>query len=317
MPAVATITFSPCIDKSFEVPALIPDIKLACSRPVFEPGGGGINVSRALKHLGTDSIAIYPCGGFSGQHFNQLLRNEKVRAMPVAAAHETRQNEIVIERSTGKEFRLGMPCPALTPAEWQACLDELRSLKQIRYIVISGSLPAPPPLQLWQELADIARLKKAKLIIDTKINSPEAIAGLNVFLIKPNLHELASLAGEEHLLPGAVTHAARKLIKAGVSELFLVSLGAAGAKLIDKKTELYIPAPAAEKKSTVGAGDSMLAGFIHSLNSGNSLTEAARYSVACGTAATLFTGTQLCRKEDADRLFASMAKADAHYGNSN
>lgn len=303
MPAVVTITFSPCIDKSFEVPALVPDIKLACSRPVFEPGGGGINVSRALKHLGTDSVAIYPCGGFSGRHFNQLLRQEEVKAMPVAAAHETRQNEVVIERSTGKEFRLGMPCPALTPAEWQACLDALKKIKKIRYVIVSGSLPADPPPELWQEISDIARAKKAKLIIDSKINSPQAIAGLGVFLMKPNMHEFALLAGEEHLLPGAITFAARKMIKAGIAEVFLVSLGAAGARLITGTTDLPVHAPHVDRRSTVGAGDSMLAGFIHYLDSGRSLAEATRYAVACGTAATMFTGTQLCRKEDADRLF--------------
>lgn len=306
MSPIVTLTFSPAIDKSFEVPALIPDIKLHCSSPIFEAGGGGINVARALKKLGSPALAIYPCGGYSGHHFNFLLQEETIDNIPVRAAHDTRQNEVIIEKSTGREFRFGMPCPALTPAEWRACLMALDSVQSAGYIVVSGSLPGNPPKNLWPEIAKIAIAKKARLVIDSKIGAAGVLAKSPVYLMKPNAHELAALAGRKVLAAEEIETSARNLINRGVASNLLVSMGSSGALFINSHESFFIKAPAVMKMSTVGAGDSMLAGFLHSLQSGQSNADAARYAVACGTAATLHPGTQLCKKSDADRLYTEI-----------
>jgi 6-phosphofructokinase 2 len=123
-------------------------------------------------------------------------------------------------------------------------------------------------------------------------------------MLKPNLGELSYLVGKKEIQPDEVKNIARNIIAKGKCEVMVVSMGAAGAMLVtDEIAEIYTP-PAVERKSTVGAGDSMVAGIIFYLSQGKSLLQAVQYGVACGTAATLNAGTELCKKEDADRLFA-------------
>ncbi|HLG41257.1 MAG TPA: PfkB family carbohydrate kinase [Chitinophagaceae bacterium] len=121
-----------------------------------------------------------------------------------------------------------------------------------------------------------------------------------VYLIKPNLGELSSLIGKEELNIELVDDAAREVINKWKCEVVVVSMG---AMLVTKDLAMHILPPAVKIKSTVGAGDSMVAGIVLSLSQNKSLIEAARYGVACGTAATMNPGTELCRKEDADHLY--------------
>src|SRR6478672_224413 len=109
MKKIITITFNPCIDKSTSTAVIEPERKLKCTTPCFEPGGGGINVARALKRLGQDALAIYPAGGYSGKFLNELLQKEKIAICPIPASNHTRENLIVFEESTNKQYRFGMP----------------------------------------------------------------------------------------------------------------------------------------------------------------------------------------------------------------
>src|SRR6476661_1745846 len=119
---ITTVTFNPCIDKSTIVPQLVPEKKLRCEAPRFEPGGGGINVARAIKKLGGEALAIYPYGGYSGAFLNELLKRENIFTRPVETKSHTRENMIVLEKSSGQQFRFGMPGPVLQSNEWQQCL---------------------------------------------------------------------------------------------------------------------------------------------------------------------------------------------------
>ena len=97
MPGIVTVTFSPCIDRSAAVPTLVPEKKLNCVRQKLEPGGGGINVARAIRKLGGDVVAIYPAGGYTGMHFNKLLSEENIPAIIVETQEETRENVIILD----------------------------------------------------------------------------------------------------------------------------------------------------------------------------------------------------------------------------
>jgi 6-phosphofructokinase 2 len=97
MARIITLTFSPCIDKTTTVPELIPEKKLRCSDPILQPGGGGINVARAIKKLGGEAVAVYPAGGYTGKYFNFLLENENVPAIIIGSKNETRENIIVVD----------------------------------------------------------------------------------------------------------------------------------------------------------------------------------------------------------------------------
>ena len=122
-------------------------------------------------------------------------------------------------------------------------------------------------------------------------------------MIKPNIGELSALVGKEELQPDEIEPAAKNLIRKGKCEIVVVSLGALGAMLVTNDQTFTIQAPAVKIKSTVGAGDSMVAGIVWYISKKKSLYESLQYGVACGTAATLNTGTGLCRKEDVERLF--------------
>jgi 6-phosphofructokinase 2 len=303
MPVIITITFNPAIDKSTSVPVLIPEKKLNCALPVYEPGGGGINVARAIKKLGSEATAVYLAGGYTGKIFTQLLTDEAVESIVTETKENTRGNLIVLETASSQQYRFGMPGPMISEPEWQACLKSIEKNMNVEYIVASGSLPTGVPTDIFARIAMIAKKKNARLIVDTSGEALKQAVQAGVYLIKPNLGELSSLLGKEELNIELVDDAAREVIEKGNCEVVVVSMGPAGAMLVTKELALQIMPPAVKRKSTVGAGDSMVAGMVLSLSKNKSLTETVQYGVACGTAATMNPGTELCRKEDADHLY--------------
>ncbi|MDF2456517.1 MAG: pfkB, partial [Cytophagaceae bacterium] len=125
MKNIYTLTLNPALDKSTTVERVEAEHKLRCETPKFEPGGGGINISRALKKLGGDSIAIYPKGGPTGEHMQLLLDKEAIQQYTIPAKNWNRENFIVVEQSTNKQFRFGMPGPPLLASEVDAILKYL------------------------------------------------------------------------------------------------------------------------------------------------------------------------------------------------
>lgn len=312
MSSIVTVTFSPCIDKSASVPSLIPEKKLKCSAPKLEAGGGGINVARAIKKLGGEAIAIFPSGGYTGKFFNHLLENEKISSRIIETENETRENFIILEEKTNQQYRFGMPGTALKETEWQQCLNEVEKIKDVEFIVASGSLPPGVPQDIYARLAVMAKMKNAKLVVDTSGEALRQVAREGVYLLKPNLGELCSLMGIEKIDTDKIEGMAKQVITKGHCEVLVVSMGAAGAMLVTKNIVEKIVPPQVIRKSTVGAGDSMVAGIVFYLSLGKNLVEAAQFGVACGTAATMNAGTELCRKEDAERLFLLIQQGSRH-----
>jgi 6-phosphofructokinase 2 len=304
---IVTVTFNPCVDKSTSISALIPEKKLRCATPKFEPGGGGINVARAIKKLGGEALAIYPAGGYSGKFLNDLLRKENIYTNSIETISHTRENLVVLDQSTNKQYRFGMPGPTLLEKEWQQCLDVLEK-QDSEYIIVSGSLPQGLPVDIIARIARIANRKNQKLIVDTNGLPLKYALEEGVYMIKPNLGELSVfLDGEATLETG--TMIAKEIVNKGLSQIVVVSLGASGALLVtENKSVQFIP-PAVRKISTVGAGDSMVAGIVWKLSNGWTVKESVQYGVACGTAATMNPATELCHLNDADKLFNSMQKA--------
>ena len=302
MRKIITITFSPCIDKSTSVNSLLPEKKMRCTIPKLEPGGGGINVARAIKKLGGESTAIFPSGGYTGKFFNHLLEKENISSVIIETRNETRENIIVLDESNNNQYRFGMPGTELSENEWKKCLKEVQEINNAEFIFAIGSLPPGVPLDIYAQLAKIARNKNAKFIVDTSGEALKNILEEGVYLLKPNLNELAFLAGKKELQPNEASDVAKNIIAKGKCEVMVISMGANGAMLITNTITQIITPPPIIKKSTVGAGDSMVAGIIFYLSQEKNLIEAVQYGVACGTAATINPGTELCKKEDADRL---------------
>lgn len=304
MTKIVTITFSPCIDKSTSVPFIVPEKKLRCAAPSLEPGGGGINVARAIKKLGGEATAIFPSGGYTGKFFNHLLEKENIPAIIIETANETRENIIVLDKSDNNQYRFGMPGIGLSENEWKQCLKAVKETNNPEFIIASGSLPPGVPLNIFAQIAKIAKNRNAKFIVDTSGEALTLAADEGVYLLKPNLGELGSLAGKKELQLAEAKDIAAGIIAKGKCEVVVVSMGAGGAMFVtNDMAEIIVPPPVI-RRSTVGAGDSMVAGIVLFLTRGKSLPEAVQYGVACGTAATMNPGTELCRKEEADRLYA-------------
>jgi len=298
---IVTITLNPAIDKSYIVDRLAPEHKLRCPNPQVDPGGGGINVSKGLKALNTDSLAIFFAGGMNGNYLQELLKAQHINIHPIKIEGETRESIVITDKSNGREYRIVVEGPEITPAELDKIIAELRAIKP-SYIIASGSIPKGLPEDVFAKLAHVAKELNSRFVLDTSGKPLQAAATEGVFLLKPNLKELSHLVGVESLQLEAVDDAALELIHKKQCEVVVVSLSSSGAMLVTKEGYHHIPAPTVERKSTVGAGDSMVAGMVWALTQGRSYAEMAKMGVACGTAATMSPGTQLFKRSDAERL---------------
>lgn len=307
MSSILTVTLNPCIDKSSAVDKLVPESKLRCSEVVNEAGGGGINVSKALKKLSMESVALFPAGGHNGNMLRDLLSKDAIDFRSVDTAVETRENWIVLETETNNQFRFTFPGKAVEEKTIRTLIDEIRSFAP-QYVIASGSLPPGLPDHFYGLIIKTARSVGAKCIVDTSGNALQAMENKGAYLIKPNRNELTRMLNRDQLAEEEVDDAARQVVENGYAEIVVVSMGSKGAWLVTAEEKYFVEAPAVEKKSTVGAGDSMVAGIVYALHRNASLKEALRYGVACGSAATMNEGTQLFREEDVQLLLKQMSQ---------
>lgn len=297
-----TITLNPAIDKSYAVSDLVPEHKLRCANPLVEAGGGGINVSKGLKELGSLSLAVFFAGGRNGEHLLEILKHEQIECRPIPIKEETRESLIIIDQSSKKEFRIVVEGPDINVSAFQEILQIIQTLKP-SWLIASGSLPKGLPKDAYALLANTAKTMGIKFILDTSGEALEAALTEGIYLMKPNLKELTSLAGVESLQFEKIPEAAKKLIQEGKAEVIVVSMSSEGAILVTKDMHRHFPSPRIEQKSTVGAGDSMVSGMVWALQNNKTLLEMTCWGVACGAAATMNMGSQLFKKADAEKLF--------------
>ncbi len=300
---IVTLTLNPALDKSTSTERLLPEDKLRCTPPTYEPGGGGINVSRAIRIMGGQSLAIYLAGGPAGKKMEELLRAEGIEQKVIEGKSPTRENLMVMESSTDRQYRFGMPGEEVSPEELQQCLQAVKDLPEgVEYLVASGSLPPGAPEDFYGQIARIAQERNIQCVIDTSGPALKKAAEMGVCLMKPNLKELSQLAGKEHISAVEQEEIAKEIINKGKAKMLIVSLGARGAMLATGDTIEYVVPPTVKQQSTVGAGDSMVAGIVLALSRNEPLKEVIKWGVAAGTAATMTPGTELCRKEDIDNI---------------
>ena len=303
---------NPAIDKSSSVEHVIAERKLYCKTPRFEPGGGGINVTRAIKKLGGESVALYPSGGPTGEMLQFLFDQEGLTHRPVPVKGWSRENLVMLEKSTGQQYRFGMPGPHLSESEWQQCLHELPAINsRLDFIIASGSLPPGVPEDFYARIARIGKDIGAKVVVDTSGEALRLALSEGVYLIKPNIREFRELAGQEMKGESEIKNMAMEIVRGGQSKAVVISLGAAGILMVSREGHERIQPPTVPIVSKVGAGDSTVAGIVLSLARGNALRYAVRFGAAAGTAAVMTPGTELCRREDTERLYAQMTLESA------
>ena len=299
---IVTITVNPALDKSAHFSGLVPEQKIRCQAPLYDAGGGGINVSKAISRLEGTSLAVFASGGPSGEMIKEILNKELISFQAIETKNWTRESFVAVDDNTNSQYRFNFPGTSITDAEKNEIIKTVES-QDSKFIVVSGSLREGLPVDFYQEIAEIAKKSNSKLIVDTSGEALKKALEIGVYLIKPNVGELAKLIGVEKLEMEEVNAAAKKIIAKGGAEIVVVSLGPQGAVLVTKDSYDYVPAPNVAKKSTVGAGDSMVGGMTWALAQNKPLKEVIRWGVACGSAATMNEGTQLFKLEDAKRLF--------------
>jgi 6-phosphofructokinase 2 len=305
MPRITTLTINPAVDVSWEVEDMVPIRKLRSSSGTVFPGGGGVNVSRVISVLGGESTAVITRGGLTGTLLTELLDDLDLNRRVVKIAGDTRLAATVFERSSAQEFRVTPPGPELTESEWRAFLDTVARLDG-DYVVCTGSLPRGVPCDFYARVAAVVKERGAKVILDTSGRALFEALNEGVYAVKPNQRELEHLVGQKASTEKEQEEIARQIIADGKAEIVALTLGAEGALLVWKDGVKRLRSPDVEVKSAVGAGDSFVAGLTFGLAEGRSVEDAFALAVAAGAAAVMTSGTELCRKEDVDRLYAEL-----------
>lgn len=302
MPRILTLTLNPALDVSTAIDRVEPVHKMRCGEPAQHPGGGGINVARVLHRLGADVTAIYPAGGATGAALTRLLQAEGVPAQVVPIAGETRESFSVHEASSGQDWRFVLPGPTLADAELAACRQALLAQVSGAWVVTSGGLPPGVSDDTYADLARTVRALGARFVIDA--NGPalaQALAaGVDVF--KPSLRELRQLTGQPLFDEASQVAAARALIDAGQVGLVAVSLGESGAMVVTADGAWRAQALSVPVASTIGAGDSFVAGLVWGLAQGQAPERAFALALATSAAAVMSAGTALADPTEVARL---------------
>lgn len=300
---IVTLTMNPALDIATSTEVVRPTEKLRCKAARYDPGGGGINVSRVVDVLGASTTAVFPAGGPAGELVTNLLVAEGLTAHRVKIGGSTRESFTINELTTDLQYRFVFPGPELTLAEQTQCLLQLRRAAASAAIVVaSGSLPPGVPPDFYQQVANVCADIGAMFMLDTSGGGLKHITS-GVFLLKPSVRELRECVDAELETEAEQFAAARDLVERGCADNVLVSLGSRGALLATRHGGHRFSPVKVHAVSGVGAGDAMVAGVAVGLTRGWPMTKAIRLGVAAGAATLLTPGTAPCTREDAGRLF--------------
>ncbi|BDU62701.1 1-phosphofructokinase [Candidatus Borrelia fainii] len=293
---VYTLTLNPAIDYKIVVEGFHTGCLNHVVRNNFFAGGKGINVSNVLKNFETESVALGFLGGFTGDYIRSYLDLMGIRHDFVSISDNTRIN--IKMMSDGKETEINGKSPVILESDFQFLILKLKNLDK-DMLIMSGSVPSSLGYQAYNEIAK-SLTSNVKLIIDTSGPALQEIIGLRPFLIKPNINELKELLGMNLTSIRDLISAGCKLMERGVQNI-IVSMGNEGAVFINNKDACLASVPQINSLSTIGAGDSVVAGFVYAYQNGNSLLDSFRFGVASGTATAL--RGQLCSLDDVKDIF--------------
>jgi len=299
---IATVTLNPSLDRHVAVENLILDESNRWVSSSSEPGGKGINVSRVISELGGDTVAYGFMGGFDGEIETKILKQKGVHCDFTPIKGEIRSNFIITDLKTHRQTRISAPGPEISDAELKKLTNKITGLKnKPEYIVFAGSIPPGVPVDAYKVLIEKMKSLGIITVLDSADQWLKEGIKARPEVIKPNVKEAQTLLSTELKTEEEIVYAVKTFISSGI-KIACISRGNDGAIVADKNIVLKVVPPKVEVMSTVGAGDSTVAGLVLKLSEGSSLEDAARYAIAAGTAATLTPGTELCHKADVERL---------------
>lgn len=295
---IYTVTFNPAIDYVMNVPGLVPgEVNRSKEEYVFF-GGKGINVSLVLRELGRDSTALGFIAGFTGDAIRRGVEDAGVKSDFIRLENGLSRINVKIKAST--ETDLNGKGPDISEKDLQSLFEKLDTLKNGDILVLAGSIPPDLPENIYETI--LARLsdKNITFVVDATGDLLKNVLVYKPFLIKPNHHELGEIFGKTLKNTDEIAHYAKKMRKMGARNV-LVSMAANGALLVDETDRVHIIGTAKGKAvNSVGAGDSMVAGFLAGYLEKNDYSYALALGSAAGSATAFSEG--LANKELVFRL---------------
>lgn len=298
---IVTLTLSPAFDVHYRA----EKIELGCENFVKmierNAGGKGINISRALSVFGTESIAIAVLGEDNCREFCELLEKEGVQVAPIVIPGRIREN-VTVHTSDGEETRISTTSSEV-PSDILAKIETMTNglLAEGDVLTLTGSIPPGASRTEVTEYLKRQRKKGIRVIADSRSLSLDDLIEIRPFLIKPNEHEIVDYVGRAVSSKEEAVKAADSLRKLGIDNV-MITLGKGGAVISSDEGSFTVAAPSVPVLSTIGAGDSSIAGFIYALSKGESIKNALASSVAFGSAACLSEGTNPPLKEDVEKM---------------
>lgn len=295
---IYTVTFNPSLDYCIAVEQFETGKVNRTKEEVIYPGGKGINVSIVLKNLGIENTALGFLAGFTGQEIERCLKEKGIYTdfIPV----EQGMSRINVKLRSGEETEINGKGPKIGRMEIERLYRKLDGLKDGDTLVLAGSIPAEMPDSMYRDILEYIKEKKIFSVVDATKELLWNVLEYHPFLIKPNHHELGELFGVEIKTKEDAIAYALKLQKAGAKNV-LVSMGAQGAALLTEDGEvIYKTAPGGEVVNSVGAGDSMVAGFLAGYQKHKDYWEAFDYGICAGSASAC--SMELATKAEVETL---------------
>ena len=299
---IVTVTLNPAIDRTLVVPKFKAGTVNRAVSTRIDSGGKGINVSKALKELGTESLACGLIAGQNGRYIKEQLSALGINYDFVEVPGQTRINIKIIDEN-GMHTDINEPGFDVTESVFARLTDRVSNYaKHGNIIIISGSVPPNLPLGSYSELCCRACKKDVRLVLDADGEHLRAGLSAKPYFIKPNLAELTAALGYKVETFEEIKQGAYTLIGEGAQNV-AISLGAEGAMFINEKQTLFVRAPKVPVLGPVGAGDVMVAGIAHSMENSNNLETLARFAVAASAASVTIEGTRMASRRTVLKLF--------------
>jgi 6-phosphofructokinase 2 len=299
--AIVSLSLNPAIDLTYKVSVLKNEEKSRASTSYFEAGGTGINVGRALEKLKANSHTCYLSAGKTGEILDSLINQQLSHTTPLRVDGETRINTTILQQSPQQQYQINANNFSITPAQLEEISEQFLTLCGQGFGILTGSLPIGISDSTYQRI-DLALQKQGgRSIIDAPAHILKKSLRSKPFMIKPNLHELECLCNKSLNTIEHIAVEARQLVRQGTAYV-CVSLGKQGALLSCASNSYYCNSPAINVHSTVGAGDSVVAGLAYAFAQNKSPPQALKLAVACGAGTAKQPGTQLFDPEELDNL---------------
>lgn len=297
---IYTVTLNPSIDYIVQVNSLELGAVNRAEKDMKFPGGKGINVSRVLHRLGVENVALGFTGGFTGRFIKDVLQTEGVITNFIQVNEDTRIN---VKIKGKEETELNGQGPSVTKEQFEQLMKQIESMQKGDCVVLAGSVPASIPTTFYESIAAFGGEKGIRVVVDASGSALQHVVKNKPFLIKPNHHELGELFGVEISTVEDVLPYGRKLVEQGVEHV-IVSMAGDGALLFTAEGIYEATIPKGIVINSVGAGDSLVAGFVGRYEQTKDIEKAFQYGVATGSA-TAFSA-DLCEKEKVEELLSQV-----------